>query len=260
MNPTAALAKNSRQTPELIWQDIVRLTEELRLPPRGQLPSVRNLADKLGAKPTLVRDALLYAQALGAVRIVPRVGAFLESSSTAARALTGELSEAVPHAIQAAVRAGDENVLHLLDARRVIEVELVGRAAERRRLEDLLPARRALEAIFQLPSDAPRADYVDRDVRFHVAIGRLAGNDLLARMQETLMELLRPYLTEVPASLERRSMADRSHAAVYTALVEGSSERARREMLEHLNLAYDSLLGELRQLPRGAMPEVVRHA
>ena len=64
------------------------------------------------------------------------------------------------------------------------------------------------------------------------------------------MELLRPYLAEVPSSLERRSTADRSHAAVYTALVEGSSERARREMLDHLNLAYDSLLGELRQLPR----------
>lgn len=260
MKAATSPTKDARQTPELVWQDIVRLSEELRLTPGGQLPSVRNLADTLGAKPTLVRDALLYAQALGAVRIVPRVGAFLETSSTAARALTGDLSEAVPRAIQAAVRAGDENVLHLLDARRVIEVELIGRAAERRRIEDLLPARRALEAIFQLPSDAPRTEYVDRDIRFHVAIGRLAGNDLLARMQETLMELLRPYLAEVPASLERRGMADRSHAAVYTALVEGSAERARREMLDHLSLAYDSLLGELRQLPPGALPEGLGNA
>ncbi len=156
--------------------------------------------------------------------------------------------------------AGDENVLQLLDARRVIEMELVGRAAEWRRIEDLLPSRRALEAIFQLPTDASRSQYVERDIRFHVAIGRLAGNDLLARMQETLMELLRPYLTEVPSSLERRSTADRSHAGVYSALVEGDMERARREMLEHLNLAYDSLLGELRQLPRGVATEALGNA
>ena len=255
MNPAIATAKTSRLTPEQIWQDIVRLTGEMRLSPGGQLPSVRTLADKLAAKPTLIRDALLYAQAHGAVRVVPRVGAFLETTSSAARALTGDLIEAVPRAIHAAARAGDENVLHLLDARRVIEVELVGRAAERRRIEDLLPVRRALEAIFQLPTDAPRSQYVERDIRFHVAIGRLAGNDLLARMQETLMELLRPYLAEVPSSLERRSVADRSHAAVYTALVEGNSQRARCEMLDHLNLAYDALLGELRQLPGGIAPE-----
>ena len=103
MKAAVALANNSRLTPELLWQDIVRLSEELRLPPGGQLPSVRNLADKLAAKPTLIRDALLYAQARGAVRIVPRVGAFLETSSTAARALTGELIEAVPRAIHATV-------------------------------------------------------------------------------------------------------------------------------------------------------------
>jgi hypothetical protein len=79
--------------------------------------------------------------------------------------------------------------------------ELVGRAAQRRRIEDLLPARRALESIFRLPIDAPRSEYV-----------------------------------------------------------EGNRERARREMLEHLNLAYDSLLGELCRLPGGAVSEGLGNA
>jgi GntR family transcriptional regulator, transcriptional repressor for pyruvate dehydrogenase complex len=141
------------------------------------------------------------------------------------------------------------NLLHLLDARRVIEVELIGRAAERRRLEDLLPARRALEALLRLPVDAPRAEHVGPDIEFHAELAKLSGNSLLAGIQQTLMELLKPYLLGVPPTAEHRMAADKSHAAIYAAVVDGDPERARREMRDHLSLAYDSLLRDLRRPP-----------
>jgi DNA-binding GntR family transcriptional regulator len=53
---------------------------------------------------------------------------------------------------------------------------------------------------------------------------------------------------EVPSPLQRRSTTDRSHAAIFKVLVDGNVEQARRHMQEHLDLAYDSLLGELGQV------------
>ncbi|MGQ0637241.1 MAG: FadR/GntR family transcriptional regulator [Planctomycetaceae bacterium] len=257
-----AKAKGFRSTPERVWQDVVQWVEQNPLPPGGQLPSVRDLASRLGVKPTMIRDSLLYAQAHGAVRIVPRAGAFLQTTPSAARALTGNLNEAVAHPIDGADRAGPENLLHLLDARRLIEVELAGRAAQRRRIEDLLPIRNLLASFLQLPADASRPEFVDYDIRFHVAIARLAGNDVLATIHETLMERIRPHLIDVPASVDRarRDAVSSSHMAVYSALAEGNVERARNEMKRHLNIYYDELLGELRRLPGASVGEDVNDA
>lgn len=227
----------------------MRCAEQDQTSPGEQLPSVRELAERLHVKPTVVRDALLHAQARGAIRIVPRVGAFLQTTAIAARSLTAGISDAIPLALQSALATGTTNVLHLLDARRLIEVELVGRAAERRRLEDLLPVRRALESLLKLAPTQDRSEYVERDIRFHVAIAKLSGNDVLAGIQSTLMELLRPHLLEIPRSSERQALTDQSHTTIYAALVDGDVEGARREMQSHLSLAYDSMLGELRRLP-----------
>lgn len=214
-----------------------------------QLPSIRELAERLGVKQTAVRDAILKAEAMGLVNVLPRAGAFLRGGVPAAAPGGVSLDESLAGAFQGALIHGEQNLFHLLDARRLIEIELAGRAAERRRLEDLLPVRRALELMLQLPPDAARAEHVTHDVRFHLEIARLSGNLVLFSIQRTLMELLRPHLNEVPRDLQRRTQADRSHAAIYEALVAGDADKARIEMRDHLSLAYDGLLRDIQQVP-----------
>lgn len=233
-----------------IWQGVLRVAEDEKLAAGDRLPSVRALAERLHVKGTQVRDALLQAQARGAVRIVPRVGAFLETTSPEARALTSSLDDAAAAALAGAMGRESHNLLQLLDARRLIEVELVGRAAERRRLEELVPARRALETLMMLPLAAPRAEHVAADLEFHAELAKLSGNPILAGIQMTLMQLLRPSLLAVPPTDQHRTTADRSHAAIYSAVVDGDADRARREMREHLSLAYDSLLRDLQRPPQ----------
>ena len=76
------------------------------------------------------------------------------------------------------------------------------------------------------------------------------GNLVLLAIQRTLMELLRPHLNEVPRSLQRRDTTDRSHVAIYEALVAGDAERVRNEMRDHLSLACDGMLRDLQEVPR----------
>lgn len=222
---------------------LLDLIQEQGLNVGDQLPSIRELAVSLGVKPTVVRDALLQAQTMGLVRILPRSGAFLQSLSYA------PLVDALASTLKPALMQEDHNLFHLLDARRLLEVELAGRAADRRRLEDLLPLRQALEAMARIPQTQRRKEYVENDVRFHVEVARLAGNAVLLMMQQSLLDLLRPHLVRLPWTPERRLRTDRSHAAIYAALVAGDSGKARAEMGEHLSMAYDSLLKYVQDPP-----------
>jgi GntR family uxuAB operon transcriptional repressor len=235
-----------------VWPAILDLIRERGLSPGDQLPSIRELAERLEVKQTVIRDALLKAESQGMVKVLPRAGVFLRSSSPQPPSNARERStgkSAWPDGVPFGSPSGEHNVLHLLDARRLIEIELVGRAAERRRLEDLLPVRRALEALLQLPRDATRAEHVQHDMRFHVEIAKLGGNQVLCAVQRTLLDLLVPHLNDVPQAHQRRTVTDRSHVAIYEALVAGDAEKARQEMREHLNLAYDGLLQDLQQPP-----------
>lgn len=235
-----------------VWGSICELVRERGLLVGDQLPSIRELADVLEVKQTVVRDALLKAESKGLVKVLPRAGVFLRAISHSGEPSEPRNSiaeESLAAAFLPTLQSGEQNVLHLLDARRLIEVEMAGRTAERRRLEDLLPMRRALDCMLQLPAESHRAEHVRHDVRFHVEIARLSGNFVLYTVQRTLMDLLVPHLNQVPPTAQRHKITDLSHVAIYDAIVAGDAARARQEMREHLNLAYDSLIHDLQRSP-----------
>lgn len=232
-----------------VWSRILDCAEKLRLRAGDRLPSVRELAERLGANPNVVRAAILAAESRGAVRVVPRVGVFLETAPANARiAVDGSVAD-VESNLRAAVGRGPINVLHVMEARRSIEVELVGLAAERRRVDALLPARQLLDAMLQLPPETPRREYVVLDYRFHSELARQAGNDVLAAMQKTLTDLLASHFVDVPGRPDRRTDSERLHIAVYSAIVAGDVAEARRTMHEHLSNVYDYLLTFVQRPP-----------
>jgi GntR family transcriptional repressor for pyruvate dehydrogenase complex len=232
-----------------LWDSIWAVVQNRGLQVGDQLPSIRELADRLEVKQTAIRDAFLKAESLGLIKILPRAGAFLKAAIPGPKPGSLPIETNLPDSLESGLSHDEHNLFHLLDARRLIEIELAGRTAERRRLEDLLPVRRALEHLLQIPATAARSEYVDLDLRFHIEIAKLAGNSVLFEIQKRLLELLRPHLNEVPRDLERRANTDRSHVAIYEALVSGNVEKARTEMRDHLSLAYESLLRDMQAVP-----------
>lgn len=226
-----------------VTRRLLELIQKRGLKVGDRLPNIRELAATLGVNTTAVRDALLQAQTMGLVRVLPRSGAYIQSLNYA------PLVEALASTIEPALIQADHNLFHLLDARRVLEIELAGRAAASRKLEELLPVRQALEAMARIPEAERRGDYVEADIRFHIEIARLAGNSVLLTIQQALLGLLKSYLAQLPWSPQRRRLTDRSHAGIYSALVDGDPDRARAAMAEHLGMAYQSLLKELQSLP-----------
>ncbi len=210
-----------------------------------KLPSIRELAAEMGVKPGTVRDALLDAQGKGLVRIIPRAGTFVaQLDATGHQQLDCDIDEPLRQRL-----AVDEehNRFHLLEARELLEVELVGRAVRRRELQDLLPLRELLESMAAIKPKGRGDNYVQLDVQFHLEIARLAGNAVMANMLQVLLDALTPYLNELPWSRQRVARTDDSHANLYQTLIEGDVAAAQCEMRHHLQDAYETLMQQLRQ-------------
>jgi GntR family transcriptional repressor for pyruvate dehydrogenase complex len=232
-----------KEAPSLDSRQMVRqLVDHIRsegLTVGDRLPSIRTLSEKLKVSTSLVRDAMIQAQAMGMIKLHPRSGAFVQSLSFAS--IVDALSDTLP----ATLLTQDHNLIYVLDARRVVEIETVTQAAQRRRLEDMLPIRRALEIMAQNPEAENRANYVRADIEFHLGIAQAAGNPVLTILLQSLLDCLRPYLLSLRWTPEHRLHTETSHSTLYEAILKGNIEAACAAMQGHLGLARDNLLREV---------------
>jgi GntR family transcriptional repressor for pyruvate dehydrogenase complex len=205
-----------------------------------RLPSIKDLAGELKVGPHAVRDALLQAQTLGLVRVQPRSGTYVQAVNFA------PLVEVFSRSLPRALTQKDHNLFDLLEARRLIEVELTGMTAQRRRLGDLVPLRDALRGMYERPDDYPA--YMTQNEAFHLGIARIAGNEVLVTMLRTLLALLRPTLGGAkPASWndkgsDKRRRDASEHEAIFQALLAGDAAAARAAMAVHLQDTTESLI------------------
>ncbi|MAR13571.1 MAG: hypothetical protein CL681_26805 [Blastopirellula sp.] len=217
------------------------------LQPGDRLPSIRELAIRFGVKAGTVRDALLDAQGKGFVRVLPRVGAIVQSESVTSS--PDALAASFEHSYGQWVQQSDQNLFHILDTREVLELTLVARAAQRRELSELFRLRKILADMAAIPLEVESAEYAELDVAFHLEIGRLSGNAVMTSLLKILLLEIRPHLDKIRWSQNRRADANESHARIYSALAAGDPEAAEHEMRQHIRTAYNSLLDEMRKPP-----------
>jgi DNA-binding FadR family transcriptional regulator len=224
-----------------VVDSLIEYIQTKKLSVGDKLPSIRFLAEELEVSTNIVRDAMMQAQSMGLVKVQPRSGAYVQSFSYAP--FVQNFSQTLDPGLQQV----DENLFSLLEARKVIEVELVALAAKRRRLEDLLPVREAFEtrrdnSSLDDSSESNREQIIDCDVQFHLGMASLAGNPVLEMVLKSLLGILRPHLIQLSWDEIHKEKTDLSHQKLYQALVDGDEEAARNAMRVHLGMAYDSLL------------------
>ena len=211
-----------------------------------RLPSIRELALRFGVKAGVVRDALLDAQGKGMVKVLPRVGAIVQSVEGSNSQLMGPQ---LGRDFENSMKQQDHNLFHVLETRETLELTMVSRAAQRRELPELFQLRQILEVMAAIPIAIESPEFIELDIRFHLEIGRLSGNSVMTAVLAALLRELQPSLARIRWSENRREETNNSHARIYSALVAGDEEQAKKEMRDHIRTAYDSLLDELRDPP-----------
>ena len=217
-----------RTARDLIADKLMALIATGVLSPGDELPGERELAASLNVSRETVRGAIQSLAVRGIVEV---------SQGSRTRVSSVDLTH-VPVTIAApsAIDRYDLESVHA--ARLLIELKVVGDAAEKIGADDLERLESSLEAQKQANNDPVRFLICDRE--FHVTVYRACGNPLLADFVTDLYT----YLMERRRYAMARPGAIDSSYADHFAIVEGLKAHDRQSVVssfqKHLERIYDT--------------------
>jgi GntR family transcriptional repressor for pyruvate dehydrogenase complex len=224
MTRTALLeAIPHRRLTEEIVDRIERLILNEELKVGDALPSERELAAQLQVSRNILREALGVLVQKGLLEVRAGSGTFV------ARPTTEFLRDTLDHFI----RFNKSALFDLIEARRVIEVEIAEMAAERATHDDQVLIAAALERLES--SVGSLEPYTEADVHFHSVLAHAAKSEILELLLDSirgaLRENIRVLVQHHPTAVEE---AMGYHRRIAQAVCEHDPVEARTAMSEHL--------------------------
>lgn len=212
---------------ELVAERLLQFIAEENLKPGDRLPTEQGLADILEATRNVTREAVKVLAAIGRLSVRKGAGIFVASSSSSLA--DEELAHFQPTDM--------EQVLMLLDYRRLIETDTARRAATMATPIQVRAIREAAEESAIAGTEGRTEAFAAADARFHDAVGIAAHNVFL---QSTVANIRRfaaqtdvlLFHGDVPGSLE---VAGRQHIDIADAIAAGDTDLATRLMTEHID-------------------------
>jgi GntR family transcriptional regulator, transcriptional repressor for pyruvate dehydrogenase complex len=228
--------------PTIAEEIVERITNYIldeNLKPGVKLPSERELMTRLSVGRSSLREAIKTLGAIGIVEVRVGEGMFVGHGQTSL--LTKPLAWGL--------LIGEHSLREVIEARRLIEVELVTLAAQRATDDDLAEIAAEVDAMADCLDDT--AGFVNHDHAFHLAIARAAHNSVLFHVLDTLRHIIRALIYQIYATVSETEPGYREHRAIFAALRAHDADTARATMTTHLNKASTQLLKLLNE-PRPA--------
>lgn len=209
--------------PKRIATRLLSLIKEKHLRPGDKLPPERELAGMMQVSRPSLREALQALAIMNIIEIRQGDGTYVTSLEP------GLLIEPLNFVFA----LDDSTLLELFEARKIVEVGLVGLAAQRITAEEMADLECCLAKSLQ-SADDPDA-FLLADLELHKKIGLAARNPIMQRFMDSISQLgrvSRARTTHIPG-LTQQSAED--HRAIVAALKNHDVEAARQAMLQHLD-------------------------
>jgi DNA-binding GntR family transcriptional regulator len=175
---------------------------------QGTFINEQMLADRIGVSRTPIREALLMLAAQDLVQLVPKRGAYIAPMSNR------ELKDLI------GVRTMIEkhSVFHIDDHQTTVD-----------EMQEALAAQNLLRRRFR------SKEFIELDTRFHSALVRSTGNEMLMKMYEGLRDRqVTAGMIALSRSPDRQEDVLEEHATILNALVERDFEGAAQAIDQHL--------------------------
>lgn len=228
-----------RRVYEDVFLQLQKLIDERRLQPGERLPPERELASRFGVNRTSLRQALNALSLLRLVDIRPGDGVYVRDSQAEGSLEAVILKQLLAEEVDPAL------VLEALEARQVLEVHLVGLAAENATNEDVS----ALEGMIRRMGEAyEKGDpsYIQLEWEFHLRLVRMSGRRLLPRLLNSFYSLIQSAYP-VLAELGKSSFSVEEHRAILRAVNRHDARAARKALEGHLLSARRAWEGQSHQ-------------
>ena len=215
------------------------LIERRRVQPGDRLPTERALAVQLSLSRPTVRAGLRALAALGVVESRHGSGNYITAGPPS---LASE-----PLSLLAALHRFTHDQMY--EARRILEVEAAGLAAERATAEQLASMAEEVASLFATMDDPQR--FLVHDIDFHRTVAGASANPILTALVEMVSRLYYERRRETAARAAERDLRDaaEAHRRIYQAIRSQDPAAARRAMFEHLTRARDYQAAEPADAP-----------
>ncbi len=207
--------------------------------PGSKLPSQNELVERLGVSRTGLREALQGMAALNLIEIRPGLGCFVKKVST----------EYIVNADVLAVLLEKEAILHVMEARKILEAGIAALAAERATEQDFWLMEDALNRIEKA---IERGEAVARlTPEFHYAIAKATRNCVLEKLVRSFTQLMVKGGELMESSAvdlaDFRQHELESHRLLYEVIRKGNPQRAARAMVDHIEYSQALMVESFRQ-------------
>ena len=185
--------------------------------------SEATLATQYGVSRNVVREALRILTAKGLLRV--------RQGSRAV--VTANLHDALVESLRLAMHQTKAGFSALMQARRALEVQIAGIAAQSATPEAIAALRECVDASDLHTSELE--DFVDYDIQFHTTLARATGNSIFEVMVRPMLGLVRAgMLLSYLGHLDEEFKALGHHRRICAAVEASDVEAARMVMEEHL--------------------------
>ena len=225
--------KTKKVYEEIIGQ-IKKLIIDGKLHPGDKLLSERELADTLNVSRASVREAFSALEIMGIITIRPGEGSFVRQVSY----------EGMMEPLSFLLQIEIDDIVQLLEVRKILEIEAAALAASRSSPSDLENMKHALVSMLEEVNAGGIGEI--GDASFHFSIAKAANNPILIKLMNAISDLLTNTFRTSRQKLflidNMPTLLHQSHYEIYEAIAARNPRLAKRKMQEHLNLVEDVLI------------------
>jgi GntR family transcriptional repressor for pyruvate dehydrogenase complex len=206
--------------------ELVQYIRKRGFEPGERIASERDLAERFGVGRGLVREALSVLESMRIVERRPNSGIYLRQVDA-----EGSL-DAVVLFHDLGIPASNDEVLQLVEMRRMLEVQTIALAAARWEPDDLQALERVLE---QAERRLARGEsIVEEDAAFHLGVVACAHNQFIKRVAHSYYLASHHRRIRYFAAPEQCRASHDEHLALFAALQARDSALASARMEYHL--------------------------
>lgn len=207
--------------PDLVFEKVCALIADGTLQKGERLPAERKLAELLGVSRPSIREAIRTLDTLGMIHTRVGSGSYL----------TDDVASFTKYFVMRQT-SKKYKLLEIMESRKVLECEIAYLAAQRVTPADKIALTKALNAMVEQEDVGL---FLKRDFAFHEIIAITSNNFFLLEMLKTVRELMLDAnkLLVIMRPGQKEAAIDH-HRRIYEAIMAEDPERAKHEMLLHI--------------------------
>ncbi|WP_268585076.1 FadR/GntR family transcriptional regulator [Priestia endophytica] len=205
---------------------ILSMIREGTLKPGDKLLSVHQLAEQFGVGRSAVREALSAVRAMGLIEMRQGEGTYVKKFDHSHLLIP----------LHSHLLLQKEDLVHLFEVRKIVEVGAVRAAAIKRTKENLKEMERWIDKGKTVAGDKEGERVID--FHFHLTIVKASHNLILLKLMSHISKMIEKTIHETYHSILYEEQITKNlfcgHLAIYEAIKKQDVESASKAMMNHL--------------------------